>query len=48
MRWRKLEEDLQELREADSEAADLKIKAKQAEEKTEEVEKLVCSPFVCF
>lgn len=41
-RWRKLEEELQELREADGDATELKIKAQQAERSADEVEKLVC------
>jgi hypothetical protein len=40
-RWRKLEEELQELREADGDAVELKTKAQQAEKSAEEVEKLV-------
>lgn len=40
-RWRKLEVELQELREADGDATALKTKAEQAEKNAEEVEKLV-------
>jgi hypothetical protein len=43
MRWRKLEEELQELREADGDAVELKTKAQQAEKSAEEVERLVIS-----
>lgn len=42
-RWHKLEEELQELREADGESVGLKEKARLAEEHTAELEKLVRS-----
>jgi DNA repair exonuclease SbcCD ATPase subunit len=42
-RWRKLEEELQELREASSDAVELKSKAEQADKTVQELDKLVSS-----
>ena len=41
-RWKKTEEELEELREARSELAELKARAEKADAKNEEIEKLVC------
>jgi hypothetical protein len=43
-RWRKLEEELQELREASSDSVELKSKAEQADKTAQELEKLVSTP----
>jgi hypothetical protein len=43
-RWRKLEEELQELREASSDTVELKSKAEQADKTAQELEKLVGFP----
>ncbi len=41
-RWKKTKEDLEELREASGELAELKARAEKAEAKNEELEKMVC------
>ena len=41
-RWKKTEEELEELREAGGELAELKARAEKIDAKNEEIEKLVC------
>ncbi len=49
-RWKKTEEELEELRESSGEVAELKLRAGGADAKSEEIEKLVCriSPESCY
>ena len=42
-RWRKTEEQVEDLREASVDGAELREKLKQAEEKVAEIESLVCA-----
>ena len=44
-RWRKTEEELEELREANSDIVQLRFRAEKADAKSEEIEKMVCHMF---